>query len=744
MGSIRDSAGIAFDDYNTTGVPSSGVKPVKKSEVKATFGVVEDEIALTDADVAALGVRMTTAEADIVALEALAGAAPSGFVGFTTQALLFAALNYAAGTVATVYSDPDTAKRGDYIKVGASGVGSWTGPMAISYGSSTFTTLNATTGTVATLGSTTANLTTGNITTANLTTANIADLIIKGAGTVGLSWRPNNTATDQYEIYQDNTLTVTERLNIGGTMTTIKRVRSDGEHQIMTDLTFGNDRFKAYHEGRLPPYTTKSMTANEEARNYYALVDQYPEDSDPVTINNGEKPYIASFDNKYHHISCRSTTGFVDVSFLNAGVPVVISCTETPSNAVCRIYAGTWGKFRGVTNKVIQIGSGSTVRIMCVDDVKTGANYDKEFSLQVVEGTVNTTTASQTLPIYSKTFAVAGQSLGKRCLDGSFMAGFQRRLQDLGLSRDVLPISGAVGSTGLAKGSSVAGYWWDQDTSSLSTLSTDLVARIQAAIAAGQPAPQVCFVNFGQADSNVASTAGTVNFSSYQTMHTQWASAMNAALGFSMIYMGWPLGSEDVLANVSSPTRTGDQRYTTLRAAMCKVCIDNPTLWVQGPEWYDTNAQFGVFRMWDDAHPTQRGQIILGQRTADQWANLVYSQTNDLGPRIISWTENTSTTFTARVQYTGALTRPEEFLIPEFVKLMPSGAPGPEVTPLPVIKMEYANAGTGLLDIKFTIASASSGARLVYPYGAAPGIRATLGFYGSAPDRKPLRSYFSN
>lgn len=59
MGAIRDAANSTFRDYEVAGVPASGPHEPVKSEVRATFGVVEDRIDEVEAT-ATVGVRWTT------------------------------------------------------------------------------------------------------------------------------------------------------------------------------------------------------------------------------------------------------------------------------------------------------------------------------------------------------------------------------------------------------------------------------------------------------------------------------------------------------------------------------------------------------------------------------------------------------------------------------------------------------------------------------------------------------------
>jgi hypothetical protein len=59
MGDIRTSAAASFRDFTTDGVPASGIHEPIKSDVRATFGVVEDELEAVQ-DLAAAGIKWTT------------------------------------------------------------------------------------------------------------------------------------------------------------------------------------------------------------------------------------------------------------------------------------------------------------------------------------------------------------------------------------------------------------------------------------------------------------------------------------------------------------------------------------------------------------------------------------------------------------------------------------------------------------------------------------------------------------
>lgn len=100
MGSITDGFASAFRDYVSDGVPASGPNEPAKSEVRAIGPLIEAAI----------------------------GTAALGSVDVTkdTRAHLDADLAHDADSVALVYADATDANNDLYIKVGASGSGSWT------------------------------------------------------------------------------------------------------------------------------------------------------------------------------------------------------------------------------------------------------------------------------------------------------------------------------------------------------------------------------------------------------------------------------------------------------------------------------------------------------------------------------------------------------------------------------------------------------------------------------------------
>jgi hypothetical protein len=92
------TAAIVFDDYNTSGVPSSGAKKVKKSEARAWGAWLEMFVS---------------------------AAGSNGGSVYATAADLLADLSPPANAMAWVVSDPVVFYNAIYQKVGNSGVGHW-------------------------------------------------------------------------------------------------------------------------------------------------------------------------------------------------------------------------------------------------------------------------------------------------------------------------------------------------------------------------------------------------------------------------------------------------------------------------------------------------------------------------------------------------------------------------------------------------------------------------------------------
>lgn len=107
---IAADAAIVWRDWVVNGIPSSGVYNPRKSDIRRWGATVGNAITQFQSQ------------------QALAG------TGYTTQAAMNADLAHPAGTIATVFSDSTSNLNGVYIKVGASGSGSWSQQTTTPYG----------------------------------------------------------------------------------------------------------------------------------------------------------------------------------------------------------------------------------------------------------------------------------------------------------------------------------------------------------------------------------------------------------------------------------------------------------------------------------------------------------------------------------------------------------------------------------------------------------------------------------
>lgn len=100
MGTITDTADEVFRDYETEGLPSSGGYEPVKSDIRALFAQIESAMGL-----------LSLGSVDVVK---------------DTRANLDADLAHDADSIGLVYADATDANNDFYVKVGASGTGSWT------------------------------------------------------------------------------------------------------------------------------------------------------------------------------------------------------------------------------------------------------------------------------------------------------------------------------------------------------------------------------------------------------------------------------------------------------------------------------------------------------------------------------------------------------------------------------------------------------------------------------------------
>lgn len=115
MTDVGTQAASIYRDFENDGNALSGPHKPVKADIRALWAAAKLQL---DSVATIPGLQSA-----ITALQASQGA---GAIAFDTLAHLNANLAYAANTPATVYNDPTPSNNGVYVKVGASGTGSWT------------------------------------------------------------------------------------------------------------------------------------------------------------------------------------------------------------------------------------------------------------------------------------------------------------------------------------------------------------------------------------------------------------------------------------------------------------------------------------------------------------------------------------------------------------------------------------------------------------------------------------------
>lgn len=117
---LQERTGKAFS--GPAGTVAAGTNPASGGFVDKSGGLLRHELATTNDNIASLSTDVSNNSDAILVLQNSQDAA---VVGFATQAQLFAALNYDEGTIAYVTNDTIPTNNGTYLKLGASGSGSW-------------------------------------------------------------------------------------------------------------------------------------------------------------------------------------------------------------------------------------------------------------------------------------------------------------------------------------------------------------------------------------------------------------------------------------------------------------------------------------------------------------------------------------------------------------------------------------------------------------------------------------------
>jgi hypothetical protein len=167
-----------------------------------------------------------------------------------------------------------------------------------------------------------------------------------------------------------------------------------------------------------------------------------------------------------------------------------------------------------------------------------------------------------------------------------------------------------------------------------------------------------------------------------------------------------PLGSSDLGSSF-------DKGVTAVREAQLKYIASDANAH-QNAERYD------LARPYSNVHLNYAGQREQGLRVASVLGNVLYSQTNHLGPEIVSWTELSPTSYLAEID-PGPNSSMENDDNPisaiGFALCSNADAMAADYYTIDEIT-RFFDEGTGYHELTITASGASTGARLIYPHGA--------------------------
>jgi hypothetical protein len=454
-----------------------------------------------------------------------------------------------------------------------------------------------------------------------------------------------------------------------------------------------------------------------------AATREYADQLDTYTLSTTD-PYCLNGGDSLRTIRVTVAGAHIDAQFAPIGGTIEIAAN---GSGTFDIYCGPDNQWRGfaanqktlayTTNQIVQVKRYSAT----------------DFFAYVLSGSAATPSTAD--PVTRDiTIVNAGQSNGVKFITEGGLAGLQQGFADLGITDTVWFVQAASGESALIMGNegTVDNYWWEPGVGP-GPLATALVAAVTAAIALGQPAPEALFWDQGERDSLPMATTGDTTPATYlaamEDLFT-WFRAPAQLNNATLPIFITPLGSSDLGS-------TFDPGVTAVREAQLKYIASDANAH-QNAERYDLS------RPYSNVHLNYAGQREQGLRVAKVLGNVLYSQTNDLGPEIVSWTETDPTTFVAIVD-----PGDNDSMENDDNPIQALGfAVVSNLDAMSCVHYElesftrFFNEGTGMHEFTFVTTAAASGARLIYPNGALAQGR-TGRFIKGTVSGLPLRSWNS-
>lgn len=369
-----------------------------------------------------------------------------------------------------------------------------------------------------------------------------------------------------------------------------------------------------------------------------AALYEYMDELFPYSLASATKPYFLNNGDHFRGIYVKVSNPTIDCTFVPLGCPAGGIEIKSDGSHGFILYAGLGNDFEGYDASPaathLTFAAGSKVRV--------NSWISGKIEVTQLTGSAPTTSTSAEAA-RGKHIVIAGQSNAVKILTGGGLAGLQYGLAaqtydgyspfNTAVSDSVWYTQAAIGSSALLIGNQAASqptnYWWDATNTGGGTAGPNtlaLIAAVQAAILAGQPAPAAIVWCQGEQDvSAVGTTNGagiTTSFATYKAALGAMIAYIRAALSLpNLPFIIVPLGANDTLANES--------KTSAIREAMLSY-IGGDAHAYQGPEHYDLPRPVG------NVHHNFQGYGLLGLRLAGVLANVVWSQSNDVGPTVLA------------------------------------------------------------------------------------------------------------
>lgn len=602
-------------------------------------------------------------------IQTLAEAQGSGAAAvFTTLANLNADLNYAANTMAWVVADGTSSNNGIYQKSGASGSGSWTKR-------------------------------------ANLPVMSINGLVQNylrvWAGVqpkLGLAYAESETERVHWNLLANGVAV----LNVGGNGTdspAIQAIRVSADGQV----TFANTPATA---GLLDTVPAK------RARRNTIRVGAYEAEQQPRVAPNN---YDITIGDCYRPL--RVTGGSPTPTFRCGNLTTGNGVTIITDGGIVRLDAGLSRTWRGHGVRFIDVPDDMIVKVQRINTTECVA------SIEAGSGSLSSSSSQAAAPA-TNTAAMIGQSLGFRCFQGYGLEGFQRAMSSAGRTEEWAFVNAAFPNTALLEGNGTSGDWWINDDGTAGPSALAAYNIIDAAIADGDPSPDIIFWDQGQNDiQGVGTSPPVTTFEWYRDQLIALAGLFQTKYP-GIIFAITPMPSREAAA-------VGQTWQQVVREAQLAAIANgggSPAWIVHGAETYDLE------RRWRDDHVTLEGQRLQGERLALVAQEHVLSLTPYHGPRIASATRIDDLTVDIEIDFAGG-----SFELPVLVEgwpdlaVLPAGDPVGGMSVITIIKAVHQGLVGSVRTYRLTQSSANGTGRLVYPYGYAQGaangrfIRSELG-----------------